>query len=202
MWKFFSSAFVDLVYAFAESVCFSSFSVSRMDWVFVLGSIYAGIFFLVVLRLSCRFFWSQFFFFPFLLRALAAVHFFEGKIRYSFMTADFTMHSAIDYCGNYKGSAMTGNSAWLETGAFPWRVVWVKKYWLVNKMACAAYHCSKSPRYTKEWRWDETAFSLKQRHFHGKLFGSKNTDWSIRLPVRPSTALSQTLFYVIALPLY
>ena len=42
-----------------------------------------------------------------------------------------------------KGSVVTWNSIWLETGALPWRVVCAKKYWLFGTMAYAVCHCFK-----------------------------------------------------------
>ena len=41
----------------------------------------------------------------------------------------------------YEGSAMTWNSVWLETGAFPWWAMCVVKYWLVGTAAHMACHC-------------------------------------------------------------
>ena len=54
----------------------------------------------------------------------------------------------------------------------------------------------------KEARWLETAFGLKQGAFPWRVVRvKKNTDWSVRLPVRPTTVSSQTLFEDTALPL-
>ena len=39
-----------------------------------------------------------------------------------------------------EGRDVRWNSAWCETGAFPWRAACVTKHWLVGQMACAAYH--------------------------------------------------------------
>ena len=54
---------------------------------------------------------------------------------------------------------------------------------------------------TKERRWDETAFDVKQGRSHGEQRVPKNTDWSVRLAVRLTTVSRQTLFQPISLPL-
>ena len=58
------------------------------------------------------------------------------------------------------------------------------------------------PVLTKEGRWDETAFGMKQGRSHGEQRVSQNTDRSIRLAVRLTIVSRQMLFHLTSLRLY
>ena len=54
---------------------------------------------------------------------------------------------------------------------------------------------------TKERRWDGTAFDVKQGRSHGEQRVPRNTDWSIRSPVRLTIVSRQKLIHFSFLPL-
>ena len=72
-----------------------------------------------------------------------------------------------------------------------------------SKWAESSSHAlAKFPVSTKEERWGETAFGMKQGRSHGEQRVSQNTDWLVRLAVRLSIVQRRTPFHLTSLPLY
>ena len=74
----------------------------------------------------------------------------------------------------------------------------------VREKRCLVTSAGKSSTYfcTKEEKWAESAFGVKQGRSHGEQRVTQNTDTLLSLPARLATVSRQTLFHLTPPPLY